>query len=102
MKTNTPVENKTVGPRPMKTATKEQKEILHRMASAVKKADRGEKISTLHMMTIKHSTELSNVTAKEFGVITKLPKAYGIEFVRIHNISDRLIQAGVDEVRTPI
>lgn len=88
---DTPKVAKTV-----KGVTKEQREILKAITQAVHKAPRGGKLSMLHILTIKHNEEIGDITAKAFCAATKLPKAYGIEFIRLSNITDRLKSCGLD------
>lgn len=88
---DTPKVAKTV-----KGVTKEQREVLKAITQAVHKAPRGGKLSMLHILTIKHNEEIGDITAKAFCAATKLPKAYGIEFIRLSNITDRLKSCGLD------
>lgn len=83
-------------PRAVKSISKQQRDLLTAITKEVNKAPRGSKLSTLHILTIKHSEEIKDISAKQFCEITKLPKAYGIEFIRIGGISDRLQSCGLD------
>lgn len=105
----TPVEKKTRQPRANtsekeanakdvldKSFSKAQKGLLDNIAKAVAAAPRGEKLATVHIMAIKHSEELKRVSARAFCQATNLPKAYGIEFIRVSQLSDRLQQCGLE------
>lgn len=93
MKTQTQTTVTTPVTTPKAGMTKQQKDILKQMTTAVHKAPRGSKLSTLHLLTIKHSDNVKDISAKEFCTFTKLQKAYGVEFVRIIAITDRLKSA---------
>lgn len=90
------VDDTTKPAKQVKGVTKEQREILKAITQAVHKAPRGGKLSMLHILTIKHNEEIGDITAKAFCAATKLPKAYGIEFIRLSNITDRLKSCGLD------
>ena len=79
-----------------KSFSKAQKGLLDNIAKAVAAAPRGEKLTTVHIMAIKHSEELKRVSARAFCQATNLPKAYGIEFIRVSQLSDRLQQCGLE------
>lgn len=79
-----------------KTFSNAQKGLLDNIAKAVAAAPRGEKLTTVHIMAIKHSEELKRVSARAFCQATNLPKAYGIEFIRVSQLSDRLQQCGLE------
>ena len=79
-----------------KSFSKAQKGLLDNIAKAVAAAPRGEKLATVHIMAIKHSEELKRVSARAFCQATNLPKAYGIEFIRVSQLSDRLQQCGLE------
>lgn len=79
-----------------KSFSKAQKGLLDNIAKAVAAAPRGEKLTTVHIMAIKHSEDLKRVSARAFCQATNLPKAYGIEFIRVSQLSDRLQQCGLE------
>lgn len=83
-------------PREVKGVTKHQRDLLNAITKEVHKAPRGSKLSTLHILTIKHSEDFGDISAKQFCTITKLPKAYGIEFIRLGSISNHLKECGLD------
>ena len=95
-KTDTVEKQTTRKPREVKGVTKHQRDLLNAITKEVHKAPRGSKLSTLHILTIKHSEDFSDISAKQFCTITKLPKAYGIEFIRLGSISNHLKECGLD------
>lgn len=95
-KTDTVEKQTTRKPREVKGVTKHQRDLLNAITKEVHKAPRGSKLSTLHILTIKHSEDFNDISAKQFCTITKLPKAYGIEFIRLGSISNHLKECGLD------
>lgn len=95
-KTDTVEKQTTRKPREVKGVTKHQRDLLNAITKEVHKAPRGSKLSTLHILTIKHSEDFGDISAKQFCTITKLPKAYGIEFIRLGSISNHLKECGLD------
>lgn len=95
-KTDTVEKQTTRKPREVKGVTKHQRDLLNAITKEVHKAPRGSKLSTLHILTIKHSEDFNDISAKLFCTITKLPKAYGIEFIRLGSISNHLKECGLD------
>lgn len=79
-----------------KVLSKAQKTLLDNIAKAVATAPHGEKLTTVHVLSIKHADELDKVSARAFCQATGLPKAYGIEFTRVSQLRDRLEGAGLD------
>lgn len=79
-----------------KSISKAQKDLMDNIAKAVADAPRCKKLSTFHIMAIKHSEELKRISARAFCQATNLPKAYGIEFIRVSQLSDRLQQCGLE------
>lgn len=95
-KTDNSVQKTTRMTHEVKGVTKQQRDLLNAITKKVHKATRGSKLSTLHILTIKHSDEFDGISAKQFCTITNLPKAYGIEFIRIGSISNKLKECGLD------